>query len=113
ADLLAGVERELLEGMCFPSSPAYEIWLMTERLHIAAAAEGMLREAALTRLGAGDASMAVDLAGRLVRMNPLDENFQALLVRSLAASGDGVAATAQVARCTELFRRELGVEPSP
>jgi DNA-binding SARP family transcriptional activator len=110
---LVGIERELLEGVCFPSSPAYEIWLMTERLHIAAAAEGMLREAALTRLGAGDASMAVDLAGRLVRMNPLDENFQALLVRSLAASGDGVAATAQVARCTELFRRELGVEPSP
>jgi DNA-binding SARP family transcriptional activator len=111
-DTLRDVERELLEGMAFGSSPAFEIWLETERRHLGAAAEAILREAALGRLGAGDAAGAADLAGRLVRCNPFDENFQTLLVRSLSAAGDGIGAARQVARCTELFRRELGTEPS-
>lgn len=112
ASALAVVERELLEGMTFRSSPAFEIWLDTERRHLAGAAEGVLREAALTRLGEGDAGAAADLAGRLVALNPFDENFQTLLVRSLSAAGDGIGAARQAARCTELFRRELGIEPS-
>jgi DNA-binding SARP family transcriptional activator len=108
-----GIELELLEGMSFSSSPAFEIWLLTERRHLGATAEAVLREAALARLGAGDARAAADLAARLVQLNPLDENFQTLLVRSLAAAGDGFAAARQVVRCTELFRRELEIEPSP
>src|SRR4051794_25556470 len=110
---LGDVERELLEGMAFGSSPAFEIWLETERRHLGAAAEAVLREAALARLGEGDAGAAADLAGRLVAMNPFDENFQTLLVRSLSAAGDGIGAARQVARCTELFRRELAIDPSP
>jgi DNA-binding SARP family transcriptional activator len=110
---LPGLERELLEGTRFSSSPAFDIWLLTERRHLGATAEAVLREAALARLGAGDPRAAADLAARLVQVNPFDENFQTLLVRSLAASGDGLAAARQVIRCTELFRRELGAEPSP
>ena len=108
-----GIELELLEGMSFSSCPAFEIWLLTERRHLGATAEAVLREAALARLGAGDARAAANLAARLVQLNPLDENFQTLLVRSLAASGDRLAAARQVVRCAELFRRELGIEPSP
>src|SRR4051812_21200604 len=110
---LPGIELELLDGMSFSSSPAFDIWLLTERRHLGATAEAVLREAALARLGAGDARAATALAARLVALNPLDENFQTLLVRSLAASGDGLAAARQVMSCTELFRRELGIEPSP
>src|SRR5262245_36665159 len=99
--------------MSFGSSPAFEIWLLTERRHLGATAEAVLREAALARLGMGDARAAADLAARLGALNPFDENFQTLLVRSLAASGDALAAAHQVMRCTELFRRELGIEPSP
>ena len=98
-----GVERELLAGMSFSSSPAFDIWLVTERRHLGATAEAVIREAALARLAAGDARAAADLAARLVRVNPLDENFQTLLVRSLAASGDALAAARQVMRCTELL----------
>ncbi len=108
-----GLGHELLEGMNFPSSPSFEIWLATERRHLQGAAEGILREAALARLAVGAAAEAADLAGRLVRLNPLDENFQALLVRSLAAAGDGVGAARQAAACGDLFRRELGVAPGP
>ena len=108
-----GIELGLLDGMSFSSSPAFEIWLLTERRHLAATAEAVLRETALARLGAGDARAAADLAARLVQLNPFDENFQTLLVRSLAASGEGLAAARQVMRCTELFQRELGIDPSP
>jgi len=48
---LPGIERELLEGMSFSSSPAFDIWLLTERRHLGATAEAVLREAALARLG--------------------------------------------------------------
>lgn len=106
-----GLDRELLEGMRFSGSPSFDVWLATERRHLQATAEGVLREAALARLAAGAATEAADLAARLVRQNPLDENFQALLVRSLAAAGDGVGAARQAAACRELFKRELGVQP--
>lgn len=106
-----GLDRPLLEGMNFSSSPSFDVWLATDRRHLQACAEAVLREAALARLAAGAASQAADLAGRLVRQNPLDENFQALLVRSLAAAGDGVGAARQAAACRDLFRRELGVQP--
>jgi DNA-binding SARP family transcriptional activator len=106
-----GLDRELLEGMNFPGSPAFEVWLATERRHLQAAAEAVLREAALARLATGAMAEAAGLAGRLVRHNPLDENYQALLVRSLAAAGDGVGAARQAAACRELFQRELGVQP--
>ena len=106
-----GLDRELLEGMSFSGSPSFGVWLETERRHLQATAEGVLREAALARLAVGAAFDAADLAARLVRSNPLDENFQALLVRSLAAAGDGVGAARQAAVCRELFKRELGVLP--
>ncbi len=106
-----GLDHELLAGMDFSRSPAFEVWLATERRHLRATAEAVLREAALARLAAGAVSEAADLAGRLVQQNPLDENFQALLVRCLAAGGDGIGAARQVAACRELFKRELGVQP--
>lgn len=108
---VAAMERELLEGMSFASSPSFEVWLATERRHLQAAAAAILREAAQARLAEGAAAEAADLAGRLVRTNPLDENHQALLVRSLAAAGDGIGAARQAAACRDLFRRTLGVEP--
>lgn len=58
--------RGLLEGMTFTSSPAFEVWLLTERRHLAGAAEDVLREAARSKLAAGDTARAVELAGRLV-----------------------------------------------
>jgi DNA-binding SARP family transcriptional activator len=106
-----GLDRELLEGMSFSACPSFDVWLATERRHLQASREAVLREAALARMAAGSPGEAADLAGRLVRQNPLDENYQALLVRSLAAAGDGVGAARQAAACRELFKRELGVPP--
>lgn len=108
-----GIGRDLLEGMAFSSSPAFEAWLLNERRHLRASAEAVLREAALGHLALRDTDAAIDLAARVVALDPLDEHNQGLLVRSYAAAGDNDAASRQVAACVELFRRELGVEPGP
>jgi len=110
---LPGMGRELLEGLSFPSSPSFEVWLQAERRRMQATSQAVLHEATLARLAAGAAADAVDLAGRLLALDPLDESSQVLLVRCLSIAGDGVGAALQAAACRELFRRELGISPGP
>lgn len=105
--------RDLLEGLELGDSPAFESWLLVERRRLAAAAEAALHERALAELAAGDHPGATDSARRAVGLNPFEENHQELLVRCLAAGGDREAALAQANACGELFRRELGYDPSP
>jgi DNA-binding SARP family transcriptional activator len=106
-----GLGRDLLEGMAFPSSPAFEVWLLAERRHLAGAATNVLREAARAKLAAGDPARAVELASRLVTADSLDEDAQELLIRAYATSGDRAAAERQRDACVALFRRELGTDP--
>ncbi len=108
---LPGIGRELLEGLSFPNSPSFEVWLQAERRRMQATSQAVLHEATLARLAAGAATEAVDLAGRLLALDPLDESSQVLLVRCLSNAGNGVGAARQVAACRELFKRELGVSP--
>ena len=104
---------ELLDGLSFDASPGFDSWLLVERRRLAGAAEALLHERALSELAAGRAAEALRLASEVVALNPLEESNHELLVRSLALSGDRAAALAQADRCAELFRRELGVAPSP
>jgi DNA-binding SARP family transcriptional activator len=106
-----GLGQVFLEGLHITGCAAFEVWLETERRHLQATSEAVLREAALARMATGKCNEAVDLASLLVRQNPLDEDYQVLLVRCLAASGDGVGAARQATVCRELFMRELGVQP--
>lgn len=108
---VTGLDQIFLEGMQLRGCAAFEVWLETERRHLQATAESVLREAALARLATGACVEAADLASRLVQRNPLDEDYQVLLVRCLAAAGDGVGAARQASACRELFMRELGVSP--
>lgn len=109
---LDGLGRELLEGMDFSASPAFETWLLLERRRLMGASAAALHEAALDRLAAGAPGDAAPLARRLVALDPYDENSQELLIRSHAQAGDGAAAKAQYRACVDLFRRELGRDPA-
>lgn len=102
---------ELLEGMSFGASAGFEAWLAAERQRAATDAHWALREAALARLGRGEANDATLLASKLVAMNPLDESAHELLIRCLAAAGEDAAARKQLRRAIDLIRGELGVEP--
>ena len=110
---IPGLGRELLEGMEFGGSPAFETWLLIERRRLLGAAEAALHEAALDRLAAGETGAAAGLAARLVELNPYDENFQELLIRSYSEAGDREAANRQVSACLQLFRAEHGRAPGP
>jgi DNA-binding SARP family transcriptional activator len=106
-----GLGQAFLDGLHLSGCPAFGVWLETERRHLQATSEAVLREAALARLATGKCAEAINLASLLVRQNPLDEDYQVLLVRCLAAGGDGVGAAHQATACRELFMRELGVKP--
>lgn len=107
---IPGLGRELLEGMDFSDSPAFEVWLLIERRHLRAASAALLREAALSLLAAGDAPAAVGLAGRLVSSEPTDEEGRALLRRCLdAEGGDGGTDDATALRPGDL----AGTPPPP
>jgi DNA-binding SARP family transcriptional activator len=108
---LPGLGHELLDGMTFRSSPAFENWLENERRHVAGTTAAVLHEAALALLARGDAATARAHAAHLVRLNPYDENAHVLLVRCLRAAGEVEAAARQVDACTALFRNELGIDP--
>jgi DNA-binding SARP family transcriptional activator len=110
---LLELDGELLDGVGVAGSPTFESWLVVERHRLASAAEARLRQAAQALLADGQPARAVAYASRAVARNPLEEGNHELLVRSLAAAGDRVAALRQVAVCEDTLRRELGVEASP
>jgi hypothetical protein len=101
----------LLEGMSFGDSAGFEAWLVAERQRAATDARWALREAALGRLGRGEANEAIPLASKLVAIDPLNESAHELLIRSLAAAGEDESVRNQLERAIALIRDELGVEP--
>ena len=110
--VLAPLPGELLEYVRFDGCPGFDTWMLVSRRRFAALIEGILVDRVHAALASGSLTEAIDGAGRLVEMNPLDEKHQALLVQCLADSGDHRAADAQLAAATKLFRSELGVELS-
>jgi DNA-binding SARP family transcriptional activator len=110
---LRGLDRDLLEGVSVSGSAAFELWLVNERRRLSGAAEAVLHEATLACLATGRMTAALGYAARLVELNPLDEAHHVLLVQCLRSAGDHAGAVEHVACCTDLFRRELGIEPSP
>lgn len=110
---LPGLGRDLLCGLRFSTSTRFQNWLESERRHATAAAGAVLHEAALSLLAYGETSEAVRCAVQLVDLEPFDENAHALLVRCLRRAGDLDGARREIAACEDLFRRELGIDPSP
>jgi DNA-binding SARP family transcriptional activator len=104
---------ELLEGIEPGAGPVFDSWLLVERRRFAAAAEAVLRDAALAALTAGAPLDGAALASRALSSNPFDETAHELLVRCLVKAGEIGAAREHAAACAALFRRELGREPDP
>jgi DNA-binding SARP family transcriptional activator len=104
---------ELLEGLSFATSPAFDAWLGVMRRSLAGAARALAHDRAVALLAAGDLAGATALAGELVAGDPLDQSGQELLVRCLARSGRHADAERQAAECEALLRRELGIVAGP
>jgi DNA-binding SARP family transcriptional activator len=106
-------DGELLEGMAFPSCPAFESWLGVMRRYFGGAVRALAHDEALAQLAAGELDRATALATRLVSDDPLDQSGQELLIRCFARAGRAADAERQLAECDSLFRRELGSPPGP
>jgi DNA-binding SARP family transcriptional activator len=61
----------------------------------------------------GEALLAIQHAGEMVAIDPFRETAYQLLMKMHAAAGDRAEALRVFARCRELLRDELGVNPSP
>ncbi|MFZ0325046.1 MAG: BTAD domain-containing putative transcriptional regulator, partial [Actinomycetes bacterium] len=110
---LPGLGSDMLEGMTVRGAAAFDSWLLSEQRRVAAASEALLHEAAVRSMSRGAFDDALSYAVRVAAMSPLNENHQALLIRLYRMVGDDEAARRQLAACTELFDRELGVSPGP
>jgi len=106
-----GLGQELLAGLSFPDSPAFDLWLLTERRRLARRTASLLGEETLTRLSRSEYEAAIGYATQLVSIDPLDEGYHALLIRAHALAGDHSAARRQYDHCREILNREVGSEP--
>jgi DNA-binding SARP family transcriptional activator len=109
---LPGLGHELMDGLVFRSSPGFELWLESERRHVAGTTAAVLHEASLALLARGDLEGALRHASALLQLSPYEENAHVLLVRCLSAAGDHEGAARRAEACKELFRRELGRDPT-
>jgi len=108
AELYGG---DLLAGIVV-NEPSFEEWLRGERQRLR---EGLM--AVLSRLMAvyrqtGDADRAIQIALRLVVLEPLEEDAHRMLMRLYMDKGRRAAALQQYQSCVEVLQRELGAEPA-
>lgn len=100
ADLAQG---DLLEGLVFPSSVVFELWLDGARRSVAGMVQAALRDAALARLTAGDPRTATQLAERMLALDPLDPAAHELVIRCLSRGGERHAAERRLAAARTLL----------
>lgn len=105
------LRTELLAGAQSRSEEFAE-WLAFERDRCRGLAQAAARAAIATLAAAGSLAAAIDLARRLVAVDPLREQSHRLLMELLLSAGERTDAMAQFRRCRQLLKDDLGVEPS-
>src|SRR5215467_7378189 len=100
----------LLQGLSFKEEP-WEEWLRAERERLQELAVGALKKllAHHTETGAGEA--AIQVARRLLMLDPHDEAVHRSLMRLYLGQGRRASALQQYQVCLQTLQRELGVEP--
>jgi WD40 repeat protein/DNA-binding SARP family transcriptional activator len=88
-------------------------WVDHQRRDLTAGAARALELLAEARLRLRDHDGAAAAAAAVIDLDPYRETAHRLLVRSLAAAGNGAAALRAYERCRRSLADELGVDPSP
>ena len=107
ADLYRG---DLLEGLSLKEEP-WEEWLRAERERLRDLGIEALKKLLAHQTEAGATEAAIQTAGRLLALDPLQEAVHRSLMRLYLGQGRRAAALRQYQVCLEVLRRELGVEP--
>lgn len=101
---------DLLEGFSLKES-TFEEWLRAEREGLRSQAVGAMKKLLAHHLAQITPDAALQVALRLLALEPFDEAVHRTLMRLYAESGRRSAALQQYEECVELLGRELGVEP--
>lgn len=99
-----------LDGLSI-SDPGFEDWLGTTRSALESEACDALLRAANAAIRKSDTGLAVELARRLVALDPLREDAHRLLMRLLYERGDRVGALRQYQICADTLQHQLQIEP--
>ncbi len=101
---------DLLEGFVLDEEP-FEDWLRVERERLRELAIQALGRLLAHQIGVGGVEAAIQTAGRLLALDPIQEEVHRVLMRLYVRQGRRGAACRQYQVCLEGLRRELGVEP--
>ena len=101
---------DLLEGFVLDEEP-FEEWLRVERDRLRELAIQTLGRRLAHQIGVGAVEAAIQTAGRLLALDPMQEEVHRILMRLYVRQGRRGAACRQYQVCLEGLRRELGVEP--
>lgn len=104
--------HELLEGVNFDDTPAFDLWLSLQRARVATACADVLRWSA-TRLSRSKPHQSLSLIALGLLRDPFNDALHELAVQTHVALGDRKAADAHIQRVKNLYREELGTDPDP
>ena len=102
-----------LEGLTLRHEEEFEAWTAIEREYLCREVLRALCELAVSYELLGDLAAAMTYAQRAVKIDPLDEGAQRLLLRLLVLSGEQNAALAHYDKFRNRLVKEMGVEPEP
>lgn len=112
-----GVEPDvfgtLLGSLTFDGVPAFDFCLQAQQMHLDSRQQTRLRDQVLADLATGRLDAALRRARRLVELDPLECRNQEALLRAFAAAGRSDEARRHLARCEDLFARELDAPLPP
>lgn len=114
-ELLAAVRLcrgDFLEGFGVPGAPLFDEWLVARRAAARADMLAVMDRAVTLARDRGDGATGVEVARRMVELEPLHEEAHRALMWFLATGGQRGAALAQYETCRYVLTEELGVEPS-
>ncbi|MGO4192964.1 SARP family transcriptional regulator [Arthrobacter sp. YAF17] len=103
------VNGQLLEGLAFADNAVFDSWLADQRYRLDNCVQSLLYEGALAALAEGAPADAVELASLALRRDAFHADCTAVLVKALVALGDHRRAREEVAKCADLYHRELGL----
>lgn len=99
---------ELLEGLSFHETPAFELWISLQRNRVGAASGDILRWAA-SMLSRSNPQEALALVERALLADPFNDSMHELAV-DIHLQQSRAAADGYVDRVRELYEQELGTE---
>jgi len=101
---------EILEG-AGTGEPAFEEWLLAQRERLRELAVDALQRLLAHQCWKGSVQRAIQTAGRLVAIDPLEEGPHRALMTLYLRQGRRAAAVRQYRTCAALLKRDRGAEP--